>query len=58
MMRFTNILFTLLFIFQEAYEIDWEFEDAEIFEFFLILFGIILLIIILVYVLLSSREEQ
>jgi len=58
MMRFTNILFTLLFIFQEAYEIDWEFEDAEIFEFILILFGIILLIVILVYVLLSSREEQ
>jgi len=58
MMRFTNILFTLLFIFQEAYELDWEFEDAEIFEFILILFGIILLIVILVYVLLSSREEQ
>lgn len=58
MMRLTNILFTLLFIFQEAYEIDWEFEDAEIYNFFLILFGIILLIVILVYVLLSSREEQ
>lgn len=58
MMRLTNILFSLLFIFQEAYEIDWEFEDAEIFEFLLILFGIILLIVILVYVLLSSREEQ
>ena len=58
MMRFTNVLFTLLFIFQDAYEIDWEFEDAEIFEFILILFGIILLIVILVYVLLSSREEQ
>jgi len=58
MMYLTKILFTLLFIFQDAYEIDWEFEDAEIFEFFLILFGIILLIVILVYVLLSSREEQ
>lgn len=54
----TNILFTLLFIFQDAYEIDWEFEDDEIYNFFLILFGIILLIVILVYVLLSSREEQ
>ena len=54
----TKILFTLLFIFQAAYEIDWEFEDAEIFEFFLILFGIILLIVILVYILLTSREEQ
>lgn len=58
MMSLTKILFTLLFIFQDAYEIDWEFEDAEIFEFFLILFGIILLIVILVYVLLTSREEQ
>jgi hypothetical protein len=58
MMRLTNILFSLLFIFQDAYEIDWEFEDAEIYNFFLILFGIILLIVILVYVLLSSREEQ
>ena len=58
MMYLTKILFTLLFIFQDAYEIDWEFEDAEIFEFFLILFGIILLIVILVYVLLTSREEQ
>ena len=58
MMRLTNILFSLLFIFQEAYEIDWEFEDDEIYNFFLILFGIILLIVILVYVLLSSREEQ
>ena len=54
----TKILFTLLFIFQEAYEIDWEFEDEEIYNFFLILIGIILLIVILVYVLLSSREEQ
>ncbi len=58
MMYLTKILFTLLFIFQDAYEIDWEFEDAEIFEFFLILFGIILLIVILVYILLTSREEQ
>jgi hypothetical protein len=57
-MYLTKILFTLLFIFQDAYEIDWEFEDAEIFEFFLILFGIILLIVILVYILLTSREEQ
>ncbi len=58
MMYLTKILFTLLFIFQDAYEIDWEFEDAEIFEYFLILFGIILLIVILVYILLTSREEQ
>ena len=58
MIRLTNFLFTLLFIFQEAYEFDWEFEDEEIYEFFLILLGIILLIVILVYVLLSSREEQ
>ncbi len=58
MIYLTNILFTLLFVFQDAYEIDWEFEDAEIYNFFLILFGIILLIVILVYVLLSSREEQ
>ena len=58
MMRLTNVLFTILFIFQEAYEIDWEFEDDEIYNFFLILIGLILLIVILVYVLLSSREEQ
>jgi len=54
----TKILFTLLFIFQEAYEIDWEFEDEEIYNFFLILLGLVLLIVILVYVLLSSRKEQ
>jgi len=53
----TNLLLTLLFIFQEAYEIDWEFEDEEIFNFFLIFLGIILLILILVYVLLTSRQE-
>ncbi len=52
-----NILFTILYIFQEAYEIDWEFEDEEIFNFFLILLGIILLILILVYVLLTSKQE-
>ncbi len=57
MKRLNNILFTILYIFQEAYEIDWEFEDEEIYNFFLILLGIILLILILVYVLLTSRQE-
>jgi hypothetical protein len=52
-----NILFSLLFIIQEAYEFDWEFEDEEIFNFFLILLGIILLIIILVYVLITSKQD-
>ena len=52
-----NVLFTILYIFQEAYEIDWEFEDEEIYNFFLILLGIILLILILVYVLLTSKQE-
>ncbi len=57
MKHLNNILFTILYIFQEAYEIDWEFEDEEIFNFFLIFLGIILLILILVYVLLTSRQE-
>jgi len=53
------ILFALnvLHLFQQAYEWDWEFEDVEIYNFFLILIGIILLIVILAYVLLSSRED-
>ena len=53
------IFFTIirLFLLQEEFEIDWEFEDVEIYNFFLILFGIVLVIIILVYVLLSSKEE-
>ena len=52
-----NILLSLLFIIQEAYEFDWEFEDEEIFNFFLILLGIILLIIILAYVLITSKQD-
>ena len=52
-----NILFSLLFIIQEAYEFNWEFEDEEIFNFFLILLGIILLIIILAYVLMTSKQD-
>ena len=57
MKHINNILFTILYIFQEAYEIDWEFEDEEIYNFFLILLGIILFILILVYVLLTSKQE-
>lgn len=52
-----NIFFPVLFIFQDAYEIDWEFEDEEIFEFFLVLLGILLIIIILAYILLTSKQE-
>ena len=52
-----NIFFPVLFIFQDAYEIDWEFEDEEIFEFFLVLLGILLIIIILAYILLTSKKE-
>ncbi len=53
------IFFTIirLFLLQEEFEIDWEFEDVEIYNFFLILIGIVLVIIILVYVLLSSKED-
>ena len=58
MITVNKILAYLLFIFQEAYEFDWEFEDEEIFNFFLILLGIILLILILAYVLLTSKQEQ
>ncbi len=54
---FFKIIFVVLFLFQEEPEIDWEFEPVEVYNFFLILLGIILLIIILVYILLSSKQE-
>ena len=46
------IVLTLLYIFQTNLT-----PDQELFNFILILLGIVLLIIILVYVLLTSKEE-
>jgi hypothetical protein len=52
-----QILMSLLSIFQQAYQFNWEFTDEEIYNFFLILLGIILLIVILVYILLTSKQD-
>ena len=57
-MKFFNfILFIVLFLFQEP-ELDTEFDPVEVYNFVLILLGVILIIIILVYILLSSKEED
>lgn len=56
MKLFKIILFVILFLSQET-ELDTEFEPIEIYNFVLILLGIILIIIILVYILLTSRED-
>ena len=54
---YNAILSVFLFLIQTTTEVDTEFEPEEIYNFVLILLGIILLVLILAYILLSSRQE-